>query len=152
MGFIGQYLGMAGQLLQLIALIPGPARRFLEQHQWIARNPELATGGPSFAWLRAAQRSMRTALRPAFLATNKAPCLLLSPAVDRIVSVAATQHLAQALPNALYVEFPEAGHELLRERDAVRTMLWQRIDDFLAPLLADEKFATTPPASSVRTG
>ena len=58
----------------------------------------------------------------------------------------------QALPNALYVEFPEAGHELLRERDSVRTLLWQRIDDFLAPLLADEKFAATPPASSAQAG
>jgi lysophospholipase len=132
--------------------LTGDEARFLEQHQWIARNPELATGGPSFAWLRAAQRSMRTALRPAFLASIKAPCLLLSPAVDRIVSVAATQHLALALPNALYVEFPEAGHELLRERDAVRTMLWQRIDDFLAPLLAGEKVAATPPVPSARTG
>lgn len=132
--------------------LTGDEARFREQHDWIRRNPELATGGPSFAWLRAAQRSMRTASRPGFLAAIKAPTLVLSPAVDRIISVVAAQRLAQALPNALYVEFPEAGHELLRERDSVRTLLWERIDDFLAPLLAEEKFATTPPASSVGAG
>ncbi len=132
--------------------LTGDAARYREQHDWIQRNPELATGGPSFAWLRAAQRSIRTASKQAFLAAIKAPSLILSPATDRIVSVAATQHLAQALPNALYVEFPEAGHELLRERDSVRTLLWQRIDDFLAPILAEEKLAATPPASSAQAG
>lgn len=132
--------------------LTGDETRFLEPHRWIQRNAELATGGPSFAWLRAAQRSIRAAAKPAFHAAIKAPCLVLSPAVDRIVSVPATQHLAQALPNALYVEFPEAGHELLRERDTVRALLWQRVDDFLAPVLAGETLAAMPPASSARTG
>ena len=132
--------------------LTGDEARFLEPHGWIARNPELATGGPSFAWLRAAQRSIRAASRPAFLSTIKSPCLLLSPAADRIVSVAATQRLAQLLPNATYVEFMDAGHELLRERDSVRALLWQRIDDFLMPLLAEEKRVVTPPASSARAG
>lgn len=121
--------------------------QFLEQHAWIARNPELAIGGPTFGWLRAAQRSIALTLKPAFAPAIRVPVLMLSAQVDRIVAIEATRRFAQGLDNAQQVEFSDAGHELLRERDALRQLLWQRIDDFLAA-----QFPVSQPSPSARTG
>jgi lysophospholipase len=105
--------------------------RFLEPHAWIARNPELAVGGPTFGWLRAAQRSIALARRKGFARDIRAPILVLAAAADRVVCAEASRRLSKELPNATHIEIADAGHELLRERDSVRTLLWQQIDGFL---------------------
>lgn len=105
--------------------------RFHEAHAWIARNPELAVGGPTFGWLRAAQHSIRLTERAGFAADIRVPILMLAAAPDRVVSVEAARRLTRKLPSATHIEFTDAGHELLRERDEVRAMVWQQIDGFL---------------------
>jgi lysophospholipase len=105
--------------------------RFLEPHAWIARNPELAIGGPTFGWLRAAQRSIALTERPGFARDIRTPILTLAASGDRVVSVAAARRLSKELANATHIEFTDAGHELLQERDSVRALVWQQIDGFL---------------------
>lgn len=111
-------------------LTSDPAR-FLEPHAWIGRNPELSIGGPTFGWLRAAQHSIATTERPGYCRDIRVPILVLAAAVDRVVSIEAARHLSKELPNATHIEFTDAAHELLRERDSVRALVWQQIDGFL---------------------
>jgi lysophospholipase len=121
--------------------------RFVEPHAWVARNPELAIGGPTFGWLRAAQHSIAATERAGFGRDIRAPILALVAAGDRVVSTEAARRLIRSLGNATHIEFTDAGHELLRERDSVRALVWQQIDGFLgvAP-------SVNQPGPAVRTG
>jgi lysophospholipase len=107
-------------------------RRFFDQHAWIARRPKLAAGGATFAWVRAALRSIRTTERPAFARGIHVPVLVMAAEEERIVSVAATQRLVRAMPRAAYIGLADARHEVLMENDAIRALFWQRVDRFLA--------------------
>ncbi|MGQ0676755.1 MAG: alpha/beta fold hydrolase [Rhodospirillales bacterium] len=106
-------------------------RRFFDQHAWIARRPKLAVGGPTFAWLRAAQHSIRATERRGFGRGVKIPVLVMAAEQERRVSVAATQRLARAIPNAAYIGIADARHEILMETDEIRALFWQRVDGFL---------------------
>ena len=105
--------------------------RFFEPHSWIVRNSELAIGGPTFGFLRAAQRSIAATEQRDFVRELLLPVLVLASEHDRVVSLAASLQLARRLPNATYVGFADARHELLRENETVRALVWQQIDDFL---------------------
>lgn len=107
-------------------------RRFFDQHAWIARRPKLAAGGPTFAWVRAALRSIRATERRGFARGIHVPVLVMAAEQERIVSVAATQRLVRDMPRAAYVGLADARHELLMESDARRALFWQFVDRFLA--------------------
>ena len=60
------------------------------------------------------------------------PGLMLEAVGDPIVDSAAIRRALRSLPNVGHAAIPRAGHELLRERDAVRTACFVRIRDFLS--------------------
>ncbi len=118
---------------------PGSARQFFltscseryaDELWWLERQPDFALGAPSWGWLNAAYTSIAR-LTPHSLARVDIPVLLVGAERDRLVSAAAIRSAAAALPKAELAMFPEAGHELLRETDPVRTEALQRIDLFL---------------------
>ncbi len=106
--------------------------RFFDQHAWIARRPGLAVGGPSFGWVRAALRSIAQIERKGFGCGVRIPVLIVASEQDGVVSTAATQRLARAMPFAAYIGVTDARHEILKENDAIRALFWQRLDRFLA--------------------
>lgn len=107
-------------------------RRFFDQHAWIARRPRLAVGGPTFAWMRAALRSIRATERRGFARGIHIPVLAMAAEQERVVSLAATQRLARAVPQGAYIGLADARHEVLMETDDIRALFWQRVDGFLA--------------------
>jgi lysophospholipase len=118
---------------------PGSARhsfltscseRYADELWWLERQPGFALGAPSWGWLNAAYTSI-AGLTPQSLAGVDVPVLLIGAQRDRLVSAAAIRAAAAALPKAELVMFREAGHELLRESDPVRTQAIERIDLFL---------------------
>ncbi len=120
-------------------LLPGSARqsfltscseRYADELWWLERQPGFALGPPSWGWLNAAYASIAL-LTPQSLAAVGVPILLIGAERDRLVSAAAIRSAAAALPKAELAMFPQAGHELLRETDPVRTAALERIDLFL---------------------
>jgi lysophospholipase len=105
--------------------------RYLDEAWWWDREPGFNLGAPSWAWLRAAFRSAR-AFTPGALAKVDAPILLLGTARDRLVSPSAIVRTAASLRRSAVHIYPDAGHEILREADAVRLDALARIDTFLA--------------------
>ncbi|WP_448585914.1 alpha/beta hydrolase [Thermaurantiacus sp.] len=113
-----------------MALLSGDRERFLDEARWVAANPALGLGGVSWGWLAAADTSIR-ALRAARLEAIAIPILLLLAGRDRLVSNAAARALARRLPEAEVVELAGSGHEILRERAAVRGCALSQIRAFL---------------------
>jgi lysophospholipase len=97
---------------------------------WKANKPEIASGPPSWGWVRAAAASIAR-LRPADMAGIDVPVFLAVSRRDPIVDVKAAQRAAETLQHAEFMMVEGTGHELLREADPVRLDVLGRIDAFL---------------------
>ena len=104
--------------------------RYSDELWWWDKEPGFHLGAPSWGWLEAAYRSIAT-LTDAKLRRVATPVLLVGTDADRLVSAAAIRRAASLLPNARLKMFERAGHEILREEDAVRGEALAAIDDFL---------------------
>lgn len=109
-------------------LLTGDARRFADEHDWLAAVPSMRLGGVSWGWLDAARRSSLLLQEQA--ADIRLPLLMLLGQRERLVSNAAALRLARRLPDCEVHMLP-AAHELLREVDAVRDDALSRILGFL---------------------
>ena len=90
----------------------------------LAATPELALGGVTYGWLGAALRSIALTRRPGYLEAIATPVLVCQAGQERIVSNRAEAEVVRRLPRGRLVVFPEARHELLRERDPIRRQLF----------------------------
>jgi lysophospholipase len=101
-----------------------------DKNWWKRTRPEIASGVPSWSWVRAAFASIAR-LPDAVLASIRTPILLVAARGDPIVDVAAIEHAATILPRAELSIIEGGGHEIMRETDARRLPLIARIDAFL---------------------
>lgn len=93
--------------------------------------PDMHLGGCTWGWLRAASDSIATLLRTRVMRRIAMPVLIALAGADRVVDNKAMRQFAHSLPQARIVEIPGAAHELLRENDQRRSMVWAEIDRFL---------------------
>ncbi len=107
-------------------LLTGSPERFAEEHDWLARRPELALGGVTWGWLAAADRSLATLLAPGLLESIATPTLTLVGERERLVDSTP----ARRLPGACVV-IPGGRHELLRDADAPRLDTLARLKAWL---------------------
>jgi len=106
--------------------------RYADEDWWYEQRPGLVLGPPSWGWIVAALRSIRTIERRGVLEALDLPVLILGTSADRLVSWRAIRRAAARLPQGELVAFgPEARHEILRESDAVRDRALKAIADFL---------------------
>ncbi len=96
-----------------------------------AKLPQVAVGTPTFGWLYAACRAMNEATEPDFGPAVRVPALIVSGALDRLVSLTAAEGLAAALRAGGQVVIPGANHEIMMERDPVRAQFWAAFEAFV---------------------
>lgn len=106
-------------------------RRFDAHKRVYQDHPELRLGGVTWGWVAAACRSAAILLRPECARRIRVPVLIASAGQERLVSNAAQRRLAALLPDGTLKIYPEARHEILMERDAVRNAFLADFDTFL---------------------
>ncbi len=122
----GPYVpALAGSLRQ--RLLTSDADRYRDEPWWIAGDAELGMGAPTWGWLDAAFTSLAR-LRPEAVAT---PLLVITPERDGLVDVAATRRVVARIAGAQLTIVAGAGHELLREADAIRSGVLAAMTTFL---------------------
>ncbi|WP_454811747.1 alpha/beta fold hydrolase [Labrys neptuniae] len=103
-----------------------------ERAAQIARDaPELAIGGPTIGWVRAAFRVMDRLADPRFGADWRIPTLIMLAGDDHVVSSPAAQHFASKLYATRTLTLPGSRHEITQERDAIREAFWAAFDAFI---------------------
>ncbi|WP_221793140.1 alpha/beta fold hydrolase [Aquisediminimonas sediminicola] len=112
-------------------LLTHDADRYADEQDWIARQPSLELGPPSWGWLRAAFRSLALLHRPGMLERIDTPLLMMMAGRDRLVANRATQAAAARLADVRTLMIDGAFHELLRETDQYRDQAMNAIDAFL---------------------
>jgi lysophospholipase len=113
---------------QLCTSDPG---RFERTQAFLRDHPDLRLAGPTWGWIDAAFRSMAETAAPGYAEAIRAPTLIVGAGKDRIVKTDATRRFAARLPAGRYVEFANAEHEILMERDALRARFWTEFDTFV---------------------
>ena len=106
------------------------SRRFMDEKNAIAQNPDLALGGITYGWLSATLKSIDILNGSGFAEKITTPILIVSAEDDKIVSLSAQRHIRDRLENCRFVEIPGARHEILIETDAIRADFWNAFDSF----------------------
>jgi lysophospholipase len=112
-------------------ILCGDEARYRRTVDLATKLDEIGIGPPTFGWLYAACRAMRDATDPDFGPAIKVPVLIVSGAMDRLVSLTAAERLAGSLRAGGQVVIPGARHEIMMERDAIREQFWAAFDAFV---------------------
>ncbi len=111
-------------------MLTSDAERYGDEGWWAEQEPRLSMGSATWGWLNAAFRSL--GLLWAGLGRVQTPVLVMIPTTDGLVDNAATRAAMPLIPGARLEVIACTGHELLRERDAVRAQVVARVRAFLA--------------------
>ena len=113
--------------------------RYKTMQDRLREQPFLRVNGPSFGWLGAALRSMRHVGRKSFAEEITTPLIVFGAGQDQIVKTEKTRDYVDWLTNAEYVELEDSEHEILMEKNAVRSRFWNAFDKFLEQQLSGNK-------------
>lgn len=105
---------------------------FWQEHRCIEKNRDLALGGVTWGWVKAAFDSIEVLNTKGVAQRINLPVLLMSAAEDRVVSCKAQEKLCRNLPRGSFVSVPRARHEILNETEEVQSFFWQVFDKFIA--------------------
>lgn len=105
--------------------------RYARNQELYARHPDLAIGGPTVAWVRAACRAAARIQDPGFAAGLRIPSLFVAAGADTVVSTPAVERYATALRPGSLVTIDGARHEILQEADIYREQLLAAFDAFV---------------------
>jgi lysophospholipase len=122
-----------------ISTLPFPGNRLSSDRVRYARNAALAEavgavaiGAPSIGWLNMAYRAMAHFRAPHFASAIDLPTLIVAAGDDPVCATPAITAFAEGLRTGPALVVPEARHEILMERDAIRAVFWAAFDEFLA--------------------
>jgi lysophospholipase len=94
-------------------------------------HPELAVGGATASWIRAACIAIDRVNEPDFVETLQIPTLIVAAGADRVVDTAATEAFARRLRAGSLLTIDGARHELLQEADIYREQFLAAFDAFV---------------------
>lgn len=103
-------------------------RRWDRDSSTLEAAPQLGLGGPTFAWLHAARRSLKEMLK---MEKPSAPVLIVAAGADRVVGNEGIRRLANKVPGIALTFIPGSRHEILSERDEIRQQFLAAFDSFI---------------------
>ncbi|MEP9399417.1 alpha/beta hydrolase [Mesorhizobium sp. KR2-14] len=106
-------------------------QRYERNGRICAAYPQLALGGPTVAWIRAASKAIARVSEPEFMARIQIPTLLIAAGADKVVSSHAVEDYARRLRVGSLLTIYGARHEILQESDFYREQFLAAFDAFI---------------------
>ena len=106
-------------------------QRFKRFAELMAADPLAVIGDPTIGWINAAFRLMADFADGEYPRLVVTPMLVFSGGDDRVVDSRAVERFAQRLKAGRVIAIPNARHEILMERDSVRSQFWAAFDAFI---------------------
>ena len=104
-----------------------------EYNRYLTENLSFAAlGGPTIGWLNEAFHAMKGLQHRAEQIAQ--PVLTLAAAGDQVIDVGEAALFTSAFENSSFREYPVSGHELLMERDEIRSDVLSQIKRFLSTI------------------
>jgi lysophospholipase len=101
--------------------------------------PSLALGSPTLSWISATFRQVEEFEQPEYPLRLHQPILIIAAGDDRLVSTVAAEKFAMRLRAGAIIVIPGSRHEILLERDAIRSQFWAAFDAFVPGSAAERK-------------
>jgi lysophospholipase len=121
-----------------IATKPYPGNRLCRDPARYARNAAAArqvgagaVGDPTIAWLAEAFRAMARLRDPRAAPSITLPTLIVAAGADPVCGTATTERFAARMKAGHLLVLPDARHEILSERDAIRQDFWAAFEAFM---------------------
>ncbi len=111
---------------------------------WCLHDPELQTGDLTFDWVYHAQNSCLKLEKDLKTKTTQTPCLFGIPLNEKLVDAKAAIELAQTLPHAKILQYPDAYHELLMEKNAYRNDFLKNFQKMIKETIIDRPETLKP--------
>ena len=105
--------------------------RYARNAAAVAAVGEAALGAPTVAWMDAAFRFMRQFADPRFALEIRTPTLIVAAGADPVCATPVIERFAARLKAGNAIVLPGARHEILMERDAVRSEFFAAFDAFI---------------------
>jgi lysophospholipase len=97
----------------------------------VEAEPSLGLGSPTYGWTAAAFRQIDAFEDPTYPAALHHPILIIAAGNDRLVSTPAAEKFAIRLRAGAIITIPGSLHEILMEREVVRSQFWAAFDAFV---------------------
>jgi len=105
--------------------------RYTRNVQLYDSHPELALGGPTFSWVRAAIGAIDRVTDERYMDALNLPILFVAAGADQVVSTRAVETYARRLKCGSLLTIDGARHEILQEADLYREQLFAAFDAFV---------------------
>jgi lysophospholipase len=97
---------------------------------WMQSNPNLRLGDVTWSFIREAAITQTALRQDSVLESINLPVLIFSAGQEKIVSNKEIFKAAARFPNVWHAHIPNASHEILQERDAIRDPILLKIHNF----------------------
>lgn len=88
---------------------------------WMRCVPALQLGGATYGWVYRAVKSCAILQKPQTAPSIKTPCLMVVAGKETLVDNRAAKTFARRMPNCIFKDIPDSGHEIIMETDEVRS-------------------------------
>lgn len=111
--------------------LTGDPQRYARNSALSAAAADLAIGDPSIGWIHAAFQLMERLAAPSAALEVRVPTLVIAAGSDPVVSTPAIERFAARLKTGPALVLAGSRHEILMERDEIRTRFWGAFDAFI---------------------
>ncbi len=112
----------------------GDLSRYVDRCLKLSNSPDLAVGGPSFGWLKAAFDSCKYVTDPTYIKEIKQPVLVIAPELDHLVYAESQIGICENMPKCISKLYENGHHNILMDSDSIRQQFWQDFEDFITNL------------------
>lgn len=113
-------------------------QNFLELKKLCISNKPLVMGGVSYGWLKAAADSLSTLWSKKALLSLQIPIFIATGGKDSVVNVSYNEEFVSRLSQGYHFYLKEGRHELFRETEEIKILLWSELDKFLSNCLPEK--------------
>ena len=136
MGFGGAFIPGGGETSILTRpfkdnKLTSDQARYERNNKILAAAPHLSIGDPTIGWIDAAFAIFDEFADPEYPRRTLTPILIVAGAGDRIVDLHVMERFASRLKAGRMIMLSRGRHEVLMEKDDIRSQFWAAFDAFI---------------------
>ena len=105
--------------------------RYKRTQKLVRKKPTIRLWGVTNAWVNATKDSLSKMRKKNWYKLIKTPICIINPLCDRVVNPEKTQKMAKNLQNCKIYNIENCEHEILMEKDSLRSDFWKIFDNFI---------------------
>tara|TARA_Y100000768_G_scaffold372328_1_gene339895 strand:- start:1015 stop:1965 length:951 start_codon:yes stop_codon:yes gene_type:complete len=106
--------------------------RYIRTQKLVRKKPSIRLWGITNAWVNATKDSLIKMREKNWYKLIKTPICIVNPLCDKVVSPKKTEEMAEKLQNCKIYNIENCEHEILMEKDSLRSDFWRIFENFIS--------------------